>query len=45
MSLAFTVRQLDAGPIIACQSMNVDDQIKVLQFFFLLLFVLYKLLL
>lgn len=29
VSLAFTVRALDAGPIIACQRMGIDDQIKV----------------
>ncbi|KAL3525507.1 hypothetical protein ACH5RR_013879 [Cinchona calisaya] len=28
VSLAFTVRRLDAGPIITRQSINVDDQIK-----------------
>ncbi|XP_059670950.1 uncharacterized protein LOC132316495 [Cornus florida] len=28
VSLAFTVRPLDAGPIIACERMEVDDQIK-----------------
>lgn len=29
MSLAFTVRALDAGPIIACERVEVDDCIKV----------------
>ncbi|XP_031259441.1 uncharacterized protein LOC116117570 isoform X1 [Pistacia vera] len=28
VSLAFTVRALDAGPVIACERMEVDDQIK-----------------
>ncbi|KAL6993973.1 methionyl-tRNA formyltransferase [Sarracenia purpurea var. burkii] len=28
VSLAFTIRALDAGPIIACERMEVDDQIK-----------------
>ncbi|CAK9150647.1 unnamed protein product [Ilex paraguariensis] len=28
VSLAFTVRQLDAGPVIACERVQVDDQIK-----------------
>ncbi|XP_052197872.1 uncharacterized protein LOC127804858 isoform X2 [Diospyros lotus] len=28
VSLAFTVRALDAGPVIACEKMEVDDQIK-----------------
>ncbi|XP_027079519.2 uncharacterized protein LOC113760375 [Coffea eugenioides] len=28
VSLAFTVRQLDAGPVISCQRIDVDDQIK-----------------
>jgi hypothetical protein len=27
--LAFTVRALDAGPVIACERLEVDDQIKV----------------
>lgn len=31
VSLAFTVRQLDAGPIIAFERIEVDDQTKVLQ--------------
>lgn len=31
VSLAFTVRQLDAGPVIACERIEVDDQTKVLQ--------------
>lgn len=29
VSLAFTVRALDAGPIIASEKIQVDDQIKV----------------
>jgi len=29
VSLAFTVRALDAGPIIATETIQVDDQIKV----------------
>ncbi|KAJ4830080.1 hypothetical protein Tsubulata_027411 [Turnera subulata] len=29
VSLAFTVRALDAGPVIACERLKVDDQIKV----------------
>lgn len=29
MSLVFTVRELDAGPIIANEQFEVDDQIKV----------------
>ena len=29
VSLAFTVRALDAGPVIACERLEVDDQIKV----------------
>ncbi|KAF4377424.1 hypothetical protein G4B88_026377 [Cannabis sativa] len=28
VSLAFTVRALDAGPVIACERLEVDDQIK-----------------
>ncbi|KAM1011896.1 hypothetical protein EV1_046675 [Malus domestica] len=28
VSLAFTVRALDAGPVIACERMEIDDQIK-----------------
>ncbi|KAL7131743.1 hypothetical protein ABFS83_12G024800 [Erythranthe nasuta] len=28
VSLAFTVRQLDAGPVIACEKVEIDDQIK-----------------
>ncbi|KAK1388779.1 hypothetical protein POM88_016957 [Heracleum sosnowskyi] len=28
VSLAFTVRALDAGPIISCERMEVDDHIK-----------------
>uniref|UniRef100_A0A2P2K7M3 methionyl-tRNA formyltransferase n=1 Tax=Rhizophora mucronata TaxID=61149 RepID=A0A2P2K7M3_RHIMU len=28
VSLAFTVRALDAGPIIACERLEIDDQIK-----------------
>ena len=44
MSLAFTVRQLDAGPVISCQRIDVDDQIKVLKSFFFLRFMSYKLL-
>ncbi|KDP22660.1 hypothetical protein JCGZ_02502 [Jatropha curcas] len=28
VSLAFTVRALDAGPVIACERLDVDDQIK-----------------
>ena len=27
--MAFTVRALDAGPVIACERLEVDDQIKV----------------
>ena len=27
--MAFTVRALDAGPVIACERLAVDDQIKV----------------
>ena len=29
VSLAFTVRTLDAGAVIACEKMEVDDHIKV----------------
>lgn len=29
VSLAYTVRQLDAGPVIACEKVEIDDQIKV----------------
>ena len=29
VSLAFTVRALDTGPVIACERVEVDDQIKV----------------
>ncbi|KAL4602009.1 hypothetical protein ACB092_10G022800 [Castanea dentata] len=29
VSLAFTVRALDAGPVIACERLEVDDQIKI----------------
>lgn len=29
VSLAFTVRALDAGPVIASETIEVDDQIKV----------------
>lgn len=29
VSLAYTVRQLDAGPVIACEKLEIDDQIKV----------------
>ncbi|PIN04890.1 Methionyl-tRNA formyltransferase [Handroanthus impetiginosus] len=28
VSLAYTVRQLDAGPVIACEKVEIDDQIK-----------------
>ncbi|KAI5684349.1 hypothetical protein M9H77_05577 [Catharanthus roseus] len=28
VSVAFTVRQLDAGPVIACERVEIDDQIK-----------------
>ncbi|KAK8498828.1 hypothetical protein V6N12_053050 [Hibiscus sabdariffa] len=31
VSLAFTVRALDAGPVIAREKVEVDDQIKVLE--------------
>ncbi|XP_075640027.1 uncharacterized protein LOC142611777 isoform X3 [Castanea sativa] len=37
VSLAFTVRALDAGPVIACERLEVDDQIKapdLLEFLF-----------
>lgn len=27
--MAFTVRALDAGPVITCERLEVDDQIKV----------------
>lgn len=30
VSLAFTVRALDSGPIISSETLEVDDQIKVL---------------
>ncbi|KAB1211272.1 Methionyl-tRNA formyltransferase [Morella rubra] len=30
VSLAFTVRTLDAGPVITCERLEVDDQIKLL---------------
>lgn len=29
VSLAYTVHRLDAGPIIACEKMEIDDHIKV----------------
>ena len=29
VSVAFTIRALDAGPVIACERVEVDDQIKV----------------
>ncbi|KAH6784666.1 formyltransferase [Perilla frutescens var. hirtella] len=37
VSLAYTVRQLDAGPVIACEKVEIDDQIKapeLLEFLF-----------
>lgn len=34
MSLAYTVRKLDAGPVIARERVTVDDQIKVFVIFF-----------
>lgn len=34
MSLAYTVRKLDAGPVIARERVTIDDQIKVFMFFF-----------
>ncbi|XP_047956412.1 methionyl-tRNA formyltransferase [Salvia hispanica] len=37
VSLAYTVRQLDAGPVIACEKMEIDDKIKapeLLEFLF-----------
>lgn len=34
MSLAYTVRKLDAGPVIACERVTIDDQIKVFMVFF-----------
>lgn len=27
--MAYTVRQLDAGPVIACEKMEIDDKLKV----------------
>lgn len=33
VSLAYTVRQLDAGPVIACEKVEIDDKIKVSWFF------------
>lgn len=29
VSLAYTVRQLDAGSVIACEKVEIDDTIKV----------------
>lgn len=29
VSIAYTVRQLDAGPVIACERVEIDDQVKV----------------
>ncbi|KAK6128759.1 hypothetical protein DH2020_037514 [Rehmannia glutinosa] len=29
VSVAYTVRQLDAGPVIACEKVEIDDQIKL----------------
>ncbi|PHT56811.1 hypothetical protein CQW23_05297 [Capsicum baccatum] len=34
VSLAYTVRKLDAGPVIARERVTIDDQIKVFMFFF-----------
>ncbi|KAG5623688.1 hypothetical protein H5410_008906 [Solanum commersonii] len=34
VSLAYTVRKLDAGPVIACERVTIDDQIKVFMIFF-----------
>ncbi|KAG9135637.1 hypothetical protein Leryth_002372 [Lithospermum erythrorhizon] len=31
VSVAYTVRQLDAGPVIACEGVEIDDQVKVLR--------------
>lgn len=29
VSIAYTVREVDAGPVIASQSVEIDDQVKV----------------
>ena len=44
VSLAYTVRALDAGPIIAYEIVKVDDHIKVCIKFFWSLLVTYRLL-
>lgn len=37
VSVAYTVRKMDAGPIITCEKVEIDDQIKVCTITFLTL--------